>query len=128
MENVHPRTVAEVISAIDADLSHEAKNCLFETPLEKLFNLHFTFGMYVRNSFVYHNDNKAELALSCAKEVGAEDPQAAVENYLSMVDCYSSVLMRVYWKHLLMTFDPENPDHPLPLPASVAGEKLTANV
>ncbi len=71
---------------------------------------------------------RAELAMSCAKEVGAENPQATVKNYLLMPDCYSSVLIKAYWKHLLMTFDPENPDHPLPLPSSVAGENRGTNV
>ena len=128
MENFHPRTVEEVIRAIDSELSPEDKTALFNTSLEKLNNLHMSFGMYIRNSFVYHNDNKAELAMSCAKEVGAENPQAAVKNYLLMPDCYSSVLIKAYWKHLLMTFDPENPDHPLPLPSSVAGENRGTNV
>jgi len=128
MENFHPRTVEEVIRALDGEFSLEEKTALFNMPLEKLNNLHMSFGMYIRNSFVYNNDNKAELALSCAKEAGAENPQAAVETYLTMVDCFSSVLTSAYWKHLLMTFDPENPDHPLPLPSSITGENRATNV
>ena len=92
-----PRTVAEAADKVLSELSEEDKKVVRETPGERLFELYFGLGTFVRNSCGLWAGNE-DLIEACARgrHPGKDEPP-----YLYMhPDDASAVIVEEVWRKL----------------------------
>jgi hypothetical protein len=87
-----PKTVQEVVDRLVAEMPLKDKTTLANMDEGDLIKLHFSFGIYIRNKFLYPRNEK--LLESCRNE--------AIDKYMHW-DQASKVIIRKLWKELKMT-------------------------
>jgi len=98
-----PRTVTEAVSTLLKTIPVAEKDYLLEMPEERLIDLHFGLGLYIRNFLIRHGGvgggyNK-ELVKSCAKE--AEEDEEEMH-----IDGCSGIIIGALWNKLRNEADP----------------------
>jgi len=83
-----PKTVAEAVQQILSKMSAKDRRYLLDLPREKLFALHFTWGMAIRNGLGLWGGNE-ELLRDCGRKTKWVDPDSA-----------SWVIMEAVWDEL----------------------------
>lgn len=83
----YPKTIEEAVDLLISSLSEEQRQELMNMPEEKLGTLHFTLGIYVRNTFGLPARN-TELLDACCR------------GWLRHPDDVSSVIIKAAWKKL----------------------------
>jgi hypothetical protein len=84
-----PRTVDEAVNFLISKLSLKDKSALAKMSEDDLSNLHFSFGLYIRNRLLYPRNEK--LLESCRRE--------AMDKYLHW-DQASTVIIKRLWEKL----------------------------
>ena len=87
-----PKTVDEAVNILISKLSLKDKSTIARMPEDGLNNLHFSFGLLVRNRFLYPRNE--ELLESCRQE--------AMDKYLHW-DQASAVIIKKLWKEVRKT-------------------------
>ena len=93
-----PKTVAEAVQQILSKMSKKDRQYLLDLPRERLLELHFTWGMGIRNGLGLWGGNQALLD-DCAKGRGWIHP-----------DDVSWVIMEAVWDELHKPAAPGEPD------------------
>lgn len=83
----YPKTIEEAVDFLISSLSEEQRQELMNIPEEKLGTLHFTLGLYVRNTFGLPIRNP-ELFAACCPELFQHPDDA------------SFVIIKAAWKKL----------------------------
>ena len=89
---VQPGTVDEAVEYLIGKLSLKDKSSMARIPEDDLANLHFPFGLYVRNRLFYPRND--QLLESCRRE--------AMDKYLHW-DQAPAVIVKKLWKRLRKT-------------------------
>lgn len=84
-----PKTVDEAVDFLISKLSLKDKSTIAKMPEDEFCNLHFSFGLYIRNRFLYPRNEK--LLESCRQE--------AMDKYLHW-DQASTVIIKRLWEEL----------------------------
>ncbi len=96
-EGGFPGTVAEAANKVLSGLSEEDKEVLREAPRDRLHELHFGLGSFVRNSRGLWGGND-EMMEACAR---ARHPEEDGLPYLSVhTDEASAVIVEEVWRRL----------------------------
>ena len=89
-----PRTKEECFAILDEMLSAEEKAQIAE--MEDTIDLHFTLGMWIRNNWIYpQNQEEVEKLLRQFDDSGDEDMQLFIHP-----DDYSSTILDAYQEYL----------------------------
>ena len=88
MKKYCPLTKEIVFARLDKRLSEEDKQIILKA--KDMFEFHFSLGLWIRNTWIYGNDEERVEAL--AKDLG--------EDFIFGADSISSALLDDYKKHL----------------------------
>lgn len=99
----HPRNVKQAVSTLLQTLPAEEQEFLLGMPKERLIDLHFGLGLYIRNTIIRHGGpnggfNK-ELMKSCAKKAGIKESDLHI-------DGCSGIICEALWKEVRDRADP----------------------
>lgn len=83
----YPKTIEEAVDLLISSLSEEQRQEFMNMPEEKLDTLHFTLGMYIRNTFGLPVRNPELFAACCP-------------GWFQHPDDASSVIIEAAWKKL----------------------------
>lgn len=86
----YPKTIEEAVDLLISSLSEGQRQELMNMPEKNLDTLHFTLGMYIRNTFGLPAKN-TELLDACCR------------GWLRHPDDVSSVIIKAAWKKLQNT-------------------------
>lgn len=96
----------EVADFLDSVLSYHDKGVLLECgDRDRLEELHFDFGVYIRNTFIFHNKFNRELARDCDRINGRRvvEDVGKYEMWDSfLADCFGGEIMELYYKWVKM--------------------------
>lgn len=98
-------TFQELADYLDSVLSYQDKGVLLEHGGHNdLGYLHFGFGIFIRNNFIYRNKSKLELARDCSRITGriVSDDLRDYEVYATDGDSFGGELMDLYCQWLAM--------------------------
>jgi len=97
----HPRSVKEAVSTLLQTLPGEEQDYLREMPKERLIDLHFGLGLYIRNSLIRHGGaggrHNEELMKSCAKEAKTNEVH---------IDGCSGIILEALWNKVRSNTNP----------------------
>ena len=89
-----PKTKEECFTILDEMLTEEDKPSIVE--MEDTIELHFTLGMWIRNNWIYpQNQEEVEKLLRQFDDSGDEDMPLFIHP-----DDYSSAILDAYQEHL----------------------------
>ena len=89
-----PKTKQECFEILDEMLSQEDKNAIVE--MEDTIELHFTLGMWIRNNWIYPQDQKEVEKLLRQFDDEADDDMPLFIH----PDDYSSTILDAYQEYL----------------------------
>ena len=92
MKRHSPKTLDEAVGIILDILTGEQKEKLKSYSESELIRYHLTLGQWIRNNFIYSNENAGELMLSVI-----DDPD---EFIFSHPDDISDLIVEAAWKAL----------------------------
>jgi hypothetical protein len=80
-KNDYPKTIEEAADLLISSLSEKERQELINMPEEKLLTLHFTLGMYIRNTFGLLAGNMELLDACCPGWLQHPDEASMVIKY-----------------------------------------------